>query len=191
MDIVVCCPRKAVKFNNSLTAYDHVVIAKSTDDDFAPIFCWHQGICSHHDCTGWSVHVGANGLPTSRPLPNIVCLIITRCVWSIWQGYHRECLNNPIFPNFGLCAACWAHFMWHHELWPTSVSHPFSSLNSSLATTGGIYYRKITIPIFRLILQNFAFPGCLSYILFYRYIFPLPFSGWVVIAVCDCFSPGN
>ena len=23
--------------------------------------------------------------------------------------------------------------MYHHELWPTSVSHPFSSLNSSLA----------------------------------------------------------
>ena len=38
MNIAVCCPRKAVKFNNSLTAYDNVVIAESADDDLAPIF---------------------------------------------------------------------------------------------------------------------------------------------------------
>ena len=49
----------------------------------------------------------------------------------LYYGHHRGCLNNPIFSNLGLCAACWAHFMCHHELWPTSVSHPFSSLNSS------------------------------------------------------------
>ena len=62
--------------------------------------------------------------------------------------------------------------MCHHKLWPTSVSHPFSSLNSSLVgLTGGKYYPKITIPNFALILQNFAFPGCLSFILFYRYFF--------------------
>ena len=53
-----------------------------------------------------------------------------------------------------------------HELWPKSVSHPFSSLNSSLGVTGWKYYRKVTIPIFRLILQNFGFPGCLSCIFF-------------------------
>ena len=46
----------------------------------------------------------------------------------IFHGHHRGCLNNPIFSNFGLCAACWAHFVCHHELWPTSVSHPFSSI---------------------------------------------------------------
>ena len=39
------------------------------------------------------------------------------------------CLKNPIFSNLGLCAACCAHFMCHHEFRPTSVSHPFSSLN--------------------------------------------------------------
>ena len=38
MNIAVCCPRKAVKFNHSLTAYDNVVIAESADDDLAPIF---------------------------------------------------------------------------------------------------------------------------------------------------------
>ena len=47
--------------------------------------------------------------------------------------------------------------MCHHELWATSVCYPFSSLNNSLGLTGGKYYQQITIPIFRLILQNFAF----------------------------------
>ena len=106
----------------------------------------------------------------------------------IFYGHNLGYLNNPIFSNLGLCAACWAHFMCQHELWPTSVSHPFSSLNSSLGPTGGKYYQKITIPIFRLIPQNFAFPGCFSYIVFYRYIFSLLSSDWVVIAVSDSVS---
>ena len=55
--------------------------------------------------------------------------------------------------------------MCHHELWPTSVSHPFSSLNSSSGCGGGKHYQKITIPIFRLVLQNFAIPGCLYFFL--------------------------
>ena len=78
--------------------------------------------------------------------------------------------------------------MCHHELWPTSVNHPFSSLNSSLGFAGGKHYQKITIPIFRLILQNFAIPGCFPYILFYCYLFSLLSSGWFVIAVCDSIS---
>ena len=41
--------------------------------------------------------------------------------------------------EFKLCAACWAHFTYHYELWPTSVSHPLSSLNSSLGLAGGKY----------------------------------------------------
>ena len=44
-----------------------------------------------------------------------------------------------------------------HELWPTSVSHPFSSLITSLGLTKGKYNQKITIPIFRLIHQNVDF----------------------------------
>ena len=74
-----------------------------------------------------------------------------------FYGYHRGCLNNPIFSNLGLCAACWAHFMCHHELWPTSVSQPFSFLNSSLGLAGGKYYQKITIPVLRLVIQNLLF----------------------------------
>ena len=78
--------------------------------------------------------------------------------------------------------------MCHHELWPTSVSHPFSFINSFLGLTGGKFHQKIIIPIFRLIRQNFAFPDCFSSILFYRYIFPLLPSGWFVIAACGSVS---
>ena len=55
--------------------------------------------------------------------------------------------------------------MCHHELWPTSVSHPFSSLNSSEGFAGGKHYQKITIAIFRFVLQNFDIPGYFPYIL--------------------------
>ena len=79
-------------------------------------------------------------------------------------------------------------FMCHHELWPTSVSHPFSSLNSSFGFAGGKHYQQITIPIFRLVLQNFAIPGCFPFILFYPYLFFLLSSGWFVIAACGSIS---
>ena len=66
-------------------------------------------------------------------------------------GCHQGCLNNPIFSNLGLCAACCTHFMCHHELWPTSVSHPFSSLNNSLDYAGGKHY----LPLLSLSLDLF------------------------------------
>ena len=66
--------------------------------------------------------------------------------------------------NLVLCAVCWAHIMCHHELWPTSVSHHFSFLNSSWCLTGGNHYQKITITIFRFVLQNCTIPGYFPYI---------------------------
>ena len=51
-------------------------------------------------------------------------------------------MSEPIFLNLGLCAACWARFMYHHELWPTSLSHPFS-LNSYLGFAAGNTIRKL------------------------------------------------
>ena len=74
------------------------------------------------------------------------------------------------------------------ELWPTSVGHPFSCLNISWGLTGGKHYHKIIIPIFRLVLQNFAIPGYFPYILLYCYLFSLLSSGWFVIAVCGSIS---
>ena len=88
------------------------------------------------------------------------------------------------------CTACWTRFMCHHKLWPTSLSHPFSSLNTSLGIAGEKYYQEITIPIFRLALQNFAIPG--SWYSFLLLSLLLTFF-WLV---CYCslwlyFSPGN
>ena len=77
--------------------------------------------------------------------------------FNLFYGRHRGCVNNPIVSNLGLCAACWAHFTCHHELWPTSVSHSFSFLNSSLGLAGGKHYQKITIPVFRRFFKFFLF----------------------------------
>ena len=52
----------------------------------------------------------------------------------------------------------------------------------------GFLSGKITIIIFRFILQNIAFPGCFSSVLFYRYLFILLYSDWFVIAVCGSIS---
>ena len=79
------------------------------------------------------------------------------CISKSVNGCHQGCLNNPIFANFGLCAACWTHFMCHHELWPSSGSHPFCFLNSSLGLDGEKHYQKITITVFRLVLQSLLF----------------------------------
>ena len=106
-------------------------------------------------------------------------------IWVQGWGYSANVLCTLIFANFQNHAS---HFMCHHELWPTSVSHPFSSLNSSLGLTEGKYYQKITVPVFRLVLKNFALPGCFLYIIFFSYLFSLLPSGWFVVAVCGCFS---
>ena len=124
---------------------------------------------------------------TEMPYDDILVTDCTRsCGWGwglFWYGGHlRPCgrvlkslyghhLKNPIFSNLGLCAVCWAHFTCHHELWPTSVGHPFSFLNSSWGLTGeNITRSNITIAIFRFVLQDFTIPG---YIIFYRYLFSL------------------
>ena len=71
------------------------------------------------------------------------------------------------FSNLAVCAVCSAHFRCHHELWPTSVSHPFSSLSSSLCFAGGKRCQKFTIPIFRLVL---FFPDFLQVGLSLQYV---------------------
>ena len=110
-------------------------------------------------------------------IPNVLsgCNYLSMCGWGVgaflrwwppstkwagpltFYGHHWGCVNNLTFLNLGLYAACWAHFMCHHELWPTSVSHPFSFLNSALGLAGGKYYQKITIPIFDLFFKILQF----------------------------------
>ena len=74
------------------------------------------------------------------------------------------------------------------QLWPVSVSHPFSFINSSLGIVGGKHNQKSIIPVFRVVLQNFAYAGFFPNILFYRYVISLLSSGWFVIAVCGSVS---
>ena len=64
--------------------------------------------------------------------------------------------------NLGFCAVCWAHFVFHYKLWPTSVSHPSSVLNSSLGLAGRNHYQKTTILVFRVVLQKFCYSRLLS-----------------------------
>ena len=53
---------------------------------------------------------------------------------------------------------------------------------------GGKHYQKTTIPVFELVLQNFAIPSYFPYIRFYCYILSLLSSGWFVITVCGSVS---
>ena len=67
------------------------------------------------------------------------------CGWGGWslnffKWHYYECLNNPISSNLGLCTACCC------------------SINSSLGFTGGKPDQKITILVFKLVVQNFAPP---------------------------------
>ena len=89
-------------------------------------------------------------------------LVATSTMWAGHKFFMATTGDVWIIPSFliwWLCAACWAHFMCHHKLWPTSVSHPFSFLNNFLGLAWEKHYLKITIPIYRLVLQNFANPG--------------------------------
>ena len=110
---------------------------------------------------------------------------------TYFYGHHRGCLNNPIFLNLGLCSAHWAHFMCHHELWPTSVSHPSSFLNSSLGLAGGNKYQKFTIPVFKVVLQKFCYSRLFSFLLFsYLSLYSL----LTLVCYCSmwlCFSQGT
>ena len=130
---------------------------------------WLSNLC------GWSLGAFFKVVATLNHVGKSFNLYMVT-TWDVWI--------IPSFSNLGLYAAFWAHFMCHHELWPTSESHPFSCLDSVLGLTGGKHYQKITIPIFRLVLQHFAIPGSFPHIIFCHYLFFLFSFGWFVIAVC-------
>ena len=108
---------------------------------------------------------------------------------NLFMATTRDVWIIPSFSNLGLCAARWARFMCHHELWPTSVSHPFSFLYSSLGLAGGKHFQKITISVFRVVFQNFAIPGC--FIFFYCYILLTLFWFICYCSMWLCFSQGT
>ena len=135
--------------------------------------------------------------------------VINRRIFSTWTpvGWGFPKVDVWIIPSFRIrghsmfCMLSTFHprikyrtcFMCHHELWPTSVSHPFSSFNSPVGLAGGKYYQKITIPIFEFVLQNFAHRArLLSFYSFLSLSFLLTFFwlGWYC-NVWLYFSPGN
>ena len=92
---------------------------------------------------------------------------------NVWSATTKNILIIPSFSNFGLCAACWSHFMHHTEPWPTWVSHPFSFLRSSFRLARWKHHHIIiTSPILKLVLHDFAFPGPFPYIMCYLIIYP-------------------
>ena len=103
-------------------------------------------------------------------------------MWSgpfIFYGCHGGCLND-ILSNLGLRAACWAYFMCHHELWPTSMSRPFSSLNSSFGLTEGenISRKLLSLSLdlfFKILLFQVAFLIFFSIAIFSPYFFLVGF----------------
>ena len=148
------------------------------------IYIWPWGLCMFcGEVCSMEQWVGIGGFSKVVATFNHVWVLnsfVTASIWDVWI--------IPYFFNLGLCAACWAHFMCHHELWPTSVSHPSSFLNISLGLAGGKHYQKIVIPLFGLVLPNVAIPGHFPYIIFYHYLFSLVSSGWLVIPVCVSIS---
>ena len=57
---------------------------------------------------------------------------------SFYRHHSRAFEWSHLF-NLGLGAACWAHFICQHELWPS-----LSFLNSSWGIGGGKHYRKLS-----------------------------------------------
>ena len=53
-----------------------------------------------------------------------------------------------------------------------NINFYFVGDSTDLVDNVAKYHQEITIPIFGLVLKNFAIPGCFPYILFYCYIFP-------------------
>ena len=83
-----------------------------------------------------------------------------------------------IWDSITCCILC--TFQVSSRLWPTWLRHIFSFLKSFSGFAGGKHYKEFTVPIFRLVLQNFAFCRLLSS---YTLRNNCHFSLWVVIAV--------
>ena len=105
---------------------------KNCGDDYSDITSWTQLILPRQG-------VSINSL-AMRDIDLCYWLasgrILTTFSISVRQVPPSGCLTDPIFSNLRSYAACWVHIMCHHELWPTSASHPFSSLSSSLCLAG-------------------------------------------------------
>ena len=97
-----------------------------------------------------------------------------------------KCRHDSIFSNVGLCAACWARFMWSHELWPTPVSQSFSFSIILLVLFEVVIIRKYNP---NLCLPNCCCPSLLTTCIMYN---PYHFSWFSSAFYCSIwpnFSP--
>ena len=107
---------------------------------------------------------------------------------NLCKYHHQECLNNSMFSNLGLCAACWTCFMCHHELWPTWVSHPFS-IATEVLLEENITRKLLSLSLdmfFKILFSQVPYTHSVLFLPFVD--FSLPSSGWVVIAACGSIS---
>ena len=120
-----------------------------------------------------------------RPLAGVGCGLFLR-EWppsALWVG-----LNNPLSLNLGLYAAWWAHCICHHELRPTSVSHPIF-LNCSLCLVGGKYHQKLLTPSLAIFTDLiWLFKDAVLIFFFYTYCFNVLSSGWFITVVFGSIS---
>ena len=80
--------------------------------------CSKESLMQHRVChLSWASWLGVGDLFLRwwRPSTMWVGILIFEC-------HHQGCLNNPIFSNMGLYAACWAHFMCHHKIQSVIIS---------------------------------------------------------------------
>ena len=110
-------------------------------------------------------------------MPCTLCLI-----YMMSLNFSSTCITTGGVWIILSCAACWARFVCHNELWPTSLTCPFSSPNRSLGLAGG-KYRKLTITSSDLLSKIFSF-GLLPLYLIYCYISPHALLFLFDIAVC-------
>ena len=101
-----------------------------------------------------------------RPTGDLSALVMVMAYYLTTSSYHLNQYwliiskvqlhssedNSQKLPHPSI-TKIWAHFMCHHELWPTSASHPFS-LNSSLGFAGG---KTLPAPTFLCFVFNIFF----------------------------------
>ena len=119
---------------------------------------------------------------------------------TMWKGVLCMAATVWLIPSFWI----WGyvlhveHFMCHHKFWPTSVSHPFSSINGSLCLAGGnITWKLLSISsdlYFKILVFQAAFLVFFSITIFSPYFLTLTLTFFWLVCYCNmwlCFSQGN
>ena len=123
------------------------------------------------------IRILTSPIPVNATIGNVLIVpfylfIYLFIVWGVGGGW------------VGVCAACWTHFTCHHELWPISVSRPFSFLSSSL----GLVTRKSLSLSIDLFFKSVLLLFEIAFLILCVILNISPSPGWVFIAVCGSVS---